>query len=124
MLSPNNSVAEIDGVAMHGKMESDQNIASFLQENGVSVRFFKGSHILDGFSIIHHDIQYVAVNTAFPLATQWQVARREFSHLVLGHLSDGKCSLFLSKGQKSQAEEMAEALARLLGGDRGGRNES
>ncbi|MEB8615825.1 hypothetical protein P4G83_28745 [Bacillus cereus] len=96
-------------------MQENQEMVSFLQENGVSVRFFQGSHILDGFSIIHNCMPYVAVNTTLSLATQWQVIQRELSHILLGHLSDGKCSLFLSKLQKRLAEETAEALAQLQG---------
>lgn len=111
MLTPNNSVAETDVVAMPGMMESNQEIASFLRENGVSVRFFQGSHNLDGFSLITGNIPYVAINTRRSLATQRYVAQRELSHILLGHLSEGKCSLFLSEAEKRQAAAHTEVLA-------------
>lgn len=80
MITPNNSVAETDVVAMPGMVESNQEIASFLRENGVSVRFFQGSHNLDGFSIITGNIPYVAINTRRSLATQRYVAQRELGY--------------------------------------------
>ena len=88
--------------------ENNWEIASTLQGNGVSVRFFQGSHNLDGFSIITGHIPYVAINTRRSLATQRYVAQRELSHILLGHLSEGKCSLFASDHQRKQAETKAK----------------
>lgn len=108
MQSPNISVTETNAITMHGNLEGNQELISLFRKNGVSVRFFQGSHNLDGFSIITGHIPYVVINTRRSLATQRYVAQRELSHILLGHLSEGKCSLFLSDHQRRQAETKAK----------------
>jgi len=79
-------------------------ITTMLHKNGVIPRFFFGNPILEGFAIIHDGIPYVAINQSLPIDTQLHIAKRELAHILLGHLEEGKSSIFLSEFQKRQAD--------------------
>lgn len=85
-------------------------IESLLWQHDVTPRFFFGSPLLEGFSIIHDQTPYVVINKSLPPEIQLQVAKRELAHIQLGHLTEGQSSLFLSELQKYQAEMKAKTL--------------
>lgn len=91
---------------------TQKEIVLLLLPHGVTPRFFFGSPILEGFAIITDCTPYVAINQSLCPDVQLHVAKRELAHILLGHLEEGKSSLFLSDFQKLQAEaEVRKGMA-------------